>query len=51
MHFVCDAIYRVPEAVTGRCSQSVGKIFETVLDEVHFLVNPYSFSLLPQSPR
>ena len=51
MHFLFDAIYRLPEAVTGRCLQSVGKIFETVLDEVHFVVNSYSFSLLPQPPR
>ena len=50
MHFLCDATYRLPEAVTGRCWQSVGKIFETVLDEVHFVVNSYSFPYSPSPP-
>ena len=34
------------EAVSGRYSQSVGKYLTTVLDEVKFIVNLYSF-LLP----
>ena len=37
MHFLCDTIYRLPEVL--------GKSLKTVLDEVHFMVLLYSFSL------
>ena len=39
MHFLCDTIYRLPEVL--------GKSLKTVLDEVHFMVMLYSFSLTP----
>ena len=48
MHFLCDAT-DLKQSVEGTLEGS-GKSLATVLDEVHFIVNLYSFPY-PWSPR
>ena len=45
MHFLCDAI-DLKQSVEGTL-EVLGKSLKTVLDEVHLIVNLYSFSLPP----
>ena len=48
MHFLCDAIV-LKHSVEGTL-KVYGKSLTTVLDQVHFIVNLYSFPY-PWSPR
>ena len=50
MFFLCDTIYRFPAAVSGGALKVLGKSLVTILDEVLFIVDLYSFPQLSHLP-